>query len=231
MHVRPGIGLVSVLPSDLFDARAWHQPDLECYMETVYETEFLAAAAALVDVQQELMHEFEVELGMSAYDYWIRLRAGRGSVSKQSPRKRSWQYHFHGLEFDAQHDDGRHIRAELGPNGRTEVFTGWSIGVFVVDAKAPWPVFAELRALIQHEPGFPKFEHTSRLAETLLRQGMFEHADPELFALRERYTRRRPDGASIIDIPPALCPLVGDDIFLCERLVLSAAGRRAAKAV
>ena len=200
-------------------------------MESAYETEFVGAAAALVDIQQDVMRLFEVEMGMSAYDYWIRLRTGRGSVSRQSPRTQAWQCHFHGLELEARHDDGRHIRIELGPNGRTDVFTGWSVGVFVVDAKAPWPSFAKLRALIEREPGFPRFEHTSRLERDLLSQGMFEHADPQLFELRERYTRRWPSGGSTIDIPPALCPPVGDDIFLCDRLVLSAAGRRAAKAV
>jgi hypothetical protein len=195
------------------------------------EIEFLRAAAALVDVQRELTHLFEREFAMTPYDYWIRLKPGRADASSQSPQVGSWQFHFHGLEFEANHEDGRHIRAELGPGGRVDVFTGWSVAIFVFSAKPPWPTYPHVRQLLQCELGHPDFHQTTRIETALLHHGFFEHADPELLALRTRCTRPGPAGQHIIDIPADLYPPVAADVLLCDRLVLSDSGRRSAMEV
>jgi Domain of unknown function (DUF6896) len=198
---------------------------------TDWERAFLRAALDLVTFQEPILAHFELGTGISAYDYWIRQRVGRRSADQQSPYREPWQYHFHGLEVEAIHTDGRHLRIELGPRGMTNVFTGWSVGVHVVESRPPWPAYSELKAFLRTSDRLPNHRRAHDLEAALLAQGVFARADSVLFALRERYTFRSRDGTTRIEIPPELEPATHEDIVLCERLVLTDRGRREAEAV
>ena len=195
------------------------------------ERAFLQAAANLVKFQEPVLAHFELTVGMSAYDYWIRQRVGRASALLQSPGCEPWQFHFHGLEVEAIHSDGRHLRIELGPGGMTNVFTGWSVVIHIVHSKPPWPAYSELKAFLKPTDRFPDHRRTSDLEGALLDQGMFGHADPEVLALRVRHTVRHGDGTMRIDIPPEFAPVTPEDAVLCERLVLTERGWHEAEAV
>lgn len=200
-------------------------------MMTDRERAFLQAAANLVKFQEPVLAHFEHTIGISAYDYWIRQRVGRGSAGLQSPGCEPWQFHFHGLEVEAIHTDGRHLRIELGPGGMTNVFTGWSVAIHIVHSKPPWPAYADLKAFLEPNDRLPDHRRTSDLEEALLDKGMFARADPELFALRVRHTVPRGDGTMLINIPPEFAPVIPEDAVLCERLVLTERGRHEAEAV
>ena len=187
------------------------------------EHDFLQAAKALVEIQQRLFDRAKITLGMSAYDFWIR-RVGEPEVRKRLDNDitdSEWRYQFHGLELDAVHlHDDRFARLELGPRGMTNVFSGWSIGVFVVSTRPPWPTFTRLRNHLYHSPRHPHFQRLSQLKDALIEQGLFVFADPELFDLRNKYTENTENGR-IIDIPEGLQPEVSSDVWLCDRYVLA----------
>ena len=195
------------------------------------EMAFLRAASNLVEYQEPILAHFEFAAGMSAFDYWIRKRVGRTSAAGQSPSHDPWRYFFHGLEVEAMHRDGRHLRIELGPRGMTNVFTGASVAVHVLDSKPPWPLYTDLSGFLRNSRGFPDGELARKLEQGLLKRGLFARADPELHALRESCSLKSPDGTTRIEIPPELRPDTPEDVFLCERLVLTEDGRREARAV
>lgn len=187
---------------------------------------FLQAAANLVRFQESVLAHFEVVTGMSAYDYWIRKRVGRAR-GQQSPECAPWRFWFHGLEVEAAHSDGRHLRIELGPDGMTNVFTGWSVAIHVVDSRPPWPAYAELKAFLKAKDSVDQ-GRASELEQALLELGMFGRADPTLFALRQRYSLPDREGTMRLEIPPEFRPTTVEDTVLCERLVLTEKGRREA---
>ena len=113
----------------------------------------------------------------------------------------------------------------------TNVFTGWSVAIHIVDSKPPWPEYSELKVFLKPTDRSPDHRRTSDLEESLLDQGMFGSADPELLALRVRYTVPHKDGTMRIDIPPEFAPVTPEDAVLCERLVLTERGRHEAEAV
>lgn len=189
------------------------------------EQQFLEAAAELVLRQGELLPRVERALGVDPYAYWI--ACSHGPPKESDPETDGeWRWTFHGLDVDIAHErDGRFVRVDLGPRGRRDVFSDYGVGLFVCHTRAPWREFPELRAALAGRDGEPKFEVYAALGTALLSRGDFDHADPELAALAQRYTTTDPGGYSVLAPPEDLQadPL---DLALCTRLVLSSSGRR-----
>lgn len=188
------------------------------------ERDFLAAAAELVFRQGELLSRVEMALGVDPYEYWI--RRGGQPADADPEGDGEWRWTFHGLEVDIAHQrDGRFVRVDFGPRGRRDVFTDYGIGLFVCHTRAPWREFPRLKAALDRGDGEPKFEVVTSLYEALMEKGDFEHADPQLVALAERYTTTTA-GHSVLAVPPALQPDPAEDLLLARRLAISGSGRR-----
>ena len=84
---------------------------------SVLEHEFLSAAHELGVRQLELVALVAEALGVGPYQYWI-LGEGRADPRLDAinrTRDDQWQFHFHGIEFDAVHlADGRSVRVDFG---------------------------------------------------------------------------------------------------------------------
>ncbi|MEK6239499.1 MAG: hypothetical protein N2C14_32675 [Planctomycetales bacterium] len=195
------------------------------------ETDFLVAAAALVAVQESLFAKLETLLGKSACDHWIRRSGDGGKRRDEEFSDDAWSYAFHGFEVDATHrEDDRRVRMELGPRGMTNVFSEWSVGVFVVSSQPPWPVFPRLRNWLADRPRWPNFARATELRDSLMDKGLFAFCAADLVQLKNQYTRKSPSGGGeIMDVPPDLQPETPEDLFLCNRLILSPDGVRLAE--
>jgi hypothetical protein len=107
----------------------------------------------------------------------------------------------------------------------TNVFTGWSVAVYVVGSRLPWPSYPDLELFLRRNDESPEHSAVGELERSLLAQGMFARALPDLYALRQKHTVTAPDGKSRIELPPELTPATSQDVWLCERLVMSDLGR------
>ena len=181
--------------------------------------EFVEAARALVEIQESLFDRFETFVGISAYDFWVKQQMP--NRLNDDLRDDFWQFNFHGLELDVDsRTDKRFARLELGPGGMTNVFSGWAIGVFVVCASKPWPIFPKLRSRFKRSGRVPFFQPCAELERLARQAGHFSYANQELLDLKQRFTRRCDDGSSVIDIPDTMSTGHPLDVFLCDRLVL-----------
>lgn len=191
--------------------------------------QFLHAAKELVDRQQTLLQKMETKLAVSPYDYWIR----RGDQQREQDGtfdNEDWEWFFHGMECDITNlKDGRFVRVEFGPRGRTDTFTGFGIMKFVMNAMPPWKQFKILKRHLTHAIFFRRrsegdHDRMCTLEDKLIDKGVFEPADKQLCELVKRYTVIDPEGLSIVDIPKNLMPENETDIMLCDRLVISRKG-------
>jgi len=143
-----------------------------------------------------------------------------------------WRYFFHGLECDLKNlKDGRFLRIDFGPAGRFDAFTAWGVTQFVMTSKEPWPDFSELRDyLAKDSPPYTEHsgsaEKAERLLDRLQRWGLVDTADKQLLALAKKHTRKDPQGISVLSLPSDRPEHTFYDLSVCNRKVLSPAGRR-----
>lgn len=194
---------------------------------SVLEQEFLSAAHELGVRQLELVALVADALGVGPYEYWI-LGEGRADPRLDAinrTRDDQWQFHFHGIEFDAVHlADGRSVRVDLVSPGST-AFTAGGVESFALCSRPPWREFPSLRELLRGEQR--DYRLCIKLADDLRLRGLIGYTAPHLVALIERSTRTLPGRGQVLEIPADELPPDQNDLVTCNNLVLTAAGRRA----
>jgi hypothetical protein len=142
-----------------------------------------------------------------------------------------WRFFFHGNECWVKHQqDGRFLNIAFGPGGRYDT-VGDGTG-YALTAKPPWRPFPELQAYLA-KTGPPYDEHSLdyqkaiELGRTFWEMGLFELADPQLAALKERHTKVDDQGRHVTQLPegfsdPTKRPFW--DLMVCEDRIFSAKG-------
>jgi hypothetical protein len=195
---------------------------------------FLQAGQESVFHQQELMRMlaemWQVPLEAVLYQWMTAKRASSGTI-----RQTDWRYFFHGLECDFKDSrDGRFVRAEFGPGGRCDIFSGWSVSQFIMTTKAPWGEYPELQTyLATKERPFNELSGDHRkmadLFDRLAVKGLLERVAPELDVIKQQYTHGDAEGPQITTLPPEYTDFkqpIFWDIMLSNRWVLSVAGKQ-----
>ncbi len=142
-----------------------------------------------------------------------------------------WSHFFHGLECDLRHADGRFLRLDFGPKGRSDTFTSWGVLQFIMTSAPPWSEFPDLKREFA-DRGPPYDEYAGSMTkiravwDTLEARGAFEPADPELVAFQARHTTRGPDGLNYVRFPPGTPEEIQVDCSVAHRPILSAIGHR-----
>src|SRR5262249_55236440 len=103
--------------------------------------------------------------------------------------------------------DGRFLRVDFGPRGRTDTFTPWGITQFIMASKPPWSEFEELkRYLAQNPPPYDQcsgsLEKMEPIWNELERKGLIEKADQGLIDFAAKHTVTGTDGIPRIEFPP-----------------------------
>ena len=62
-----------------------------------------------------------------------------------------WTRFFHGTECDLTNTDGRFLRIEFGPGGRTDIVSSYAVQQFVMASREPWASFERVKAFIQDD--------------------------------------------------------------------------------
>ena len=193
------------------------------------ELGILAACQEMVQRQQEVVPPLAAALGVSEedvfYTWALRKCKQHGDLEGSD-----WCYFFHGLECDLRNTaDGRFLRIDFGPGGRTDTFTAWGVLQFIMTSVAPWTEFARLKAFLADRPP-PYDEYAGSLNrmgqvwDQLAAQGVFEQADPSLLAFQARYTTVGPDGINRIQYPAGTPEAMQIDCSVANRNLLSPRG-------
>jgi hypothetical protein len=141
-----------------------------------------------------------------------------------------WVYFFHGLECDVKNlTDGRFLRIDFGPQGRTDTFTAWGVLQFIMTSVPPWREFPQLKGhFAKKPPPFDEFSGSmgkiSQVWDRLEALGAFEKADQGLLDLEANYAVRRPDGSRYIRFPPEVSEETTIDCSVAHRPRLSQRG-------
>src|SRR5262249_28013098 len=125
-----------------------------------------------------------------------------------SLNKGEWSYLFHGMECDFKNTvDGRFLRVNFGPGGRTDTFTSLGITKFIMASKPPWPEFEELKRYLAKTP--PPYNQCSGSLEKmelvwskLEQHGLIEKADQSLLDFVAKHTVTGADGFARVEFPP-----------------------------
>lgn len=195
------------------------------------DLQFLIACHESVICRRPLLADLAAFHGVRA-DELFYLWAERGCKQRGTIRGGEWTYFFHGCECDLDHaEDGRFLRIDFGPHGRTDAFTSWGVAQFVMTSKHPWPEFPDLQTFLAiHPPPYNErsvtFDRETSLSDRLQAAGFIESADPELLALAERYTSLNDDGLSTLCLPPGTPDRTFLDILVARRKVITESGKR-----
>src|SRR5262249_44461622 len=158
----------------------------------------------VISHQQELLSMMASHLNLSASQ--ILYEWGNGKFKQWgSLNKGEWSYLFHGMECDFKNTvDGRFLRVDFGPRGRTDTFTPWGITQFIMASKPPWSEFEELkRYLAQNPPPYDQcsgsLEKMEPIWNELERKGLIEKADQGLIDFAAKHTVTGTDGIPRIE--------------------------------
>ena len=122
---------------------------IACHESVARRRPLIADLAALLDVRTD-----------EVFYLWAERRCKQSG----SFRGGEWTYFFHGYECDLRHaNDGRFLRIDFGPHGRTDTFTSWGAAQFVMTSKSPWPDFYDLKAYLANRP--PPYDEYSASLE------------------------------------------------------------------
>lgn len=188
--------------------------------------QFLCACREAVVRQNDLLPELSRALGVSPtelyYTWMSQTIEQSGSFCGGE-----WDYVFHGLECDLSHcSDGRFLRVDFGPHGRTDTFSGWGILQFIMTSRAPRRSFPDLQEHLAEKP--PPYHSWSgsharmrSLMERLETAGFVQAADPELCACVERHTIIEPNGRRLLNFPEDLPERTVLDALVCYLWVLT----------
>jgi hypothetical protein len=191
----------------------------------------LEACREVVVRQQELLpllaQTLKVPEGRVFYTWAFRKCPQRGRLEGTD-----WVYFFHGLECDLKNlTDGRFLRIDFGPHGRTDTFTAWGVLQFIMTSVPPWPEFPDLREYFaKGPPPFDQFSGSlakmSPVWDRLEAEGAFEKADPGLVELQAQHTVPGPDGLLHVRFPPGFSEETAVNCSVASRRCLSRDGRQ-----
>jgi hypothetical protein len=143
-----------------------------------------------------------------------------------------WRYFFHGFECDLMNTaDGRFLRLDFGPHGRTDTISAWGVLQFIMTATAPWTGFLALQRLFadkeppynQFSGNFHKFcEYWDRLEG----QDCFDVADSTLVEFLAHCTTVDSQGIQAVHFPPGTAEKTQIDCSVAHRKILSANARQ-----
>ena len=195
-------------------------------------SDFLRAAEEQIAHQGAFLDLLRTEHGIEAYEYfigqsWEREMRNTGTPPLQDGLSSDgqWQWFAHGLCIDFEHQiDGRRLRLDFGPGGRTDVFTVDAVARFACASRTPWGSYPDLRAYLLGRDAGPDFERYMDIGDIAFEQGLTAYAAPDLVQLRERFTRIDDEGFTIVDVPAEYSPAQPGDLLLCDRLVVTRAG-------
>jgi hypothetical protein len=196
------------------------------------EYDFLRACHEVVLCQQELLPHLASAEGIRQEDLyytWMTRRLEQLGYFLDG----EWGYCFHGLECDLAHrSDGRFLRVDFGPQGRTDTFSGWGVLQFVMTSKAPWREFPELQAHLAAKPPpynswSGSYDRMATLWKRMEELGLVELADPELYSFVERHTTVEPGGRRVLSYPEDLPERTSLDTLVSYLCVISAQGKQA----
>lgn len=200
-------------------------------MVSLFARSFLAACQEAVVRQQEVVPLLAKALGVDPREIfyrWMECELPQVGVFAAG----EWRYFFHGNECNLYHlKDGRCLRVDFGPQGRLDTFTGWGVLQFIMTTKDPWREFPQLQAYLAKTAA--PFTHLSGshakmvlLFEELENAELVEVADAELCALLKSHRIVNSSGATEVHLPPGLSKRTFFDLWVCERYVISQAGRQ-----
>jgi hypothetical protein len=189
------------------------------------DLEFLAAGVESLKRRAEMLPLIADAVGVSANEllYAWGLSLSRRCREVNGIPNTPWRLRFHGLECDLSHaSDGRYLRYDFGPGGRADCLNPLGILEFVMTGKPPWPEFPALRQhLAKSEPPYTgDYYRAAKIWERLEARGCFAPADPELLALRKRYTTQEPTG-NMIRLPEGTSMRIRLDALIADRPILA----------
>jgi hypothetical protein len=200
------------------------------------EFSYLQACAEMVRRQQEVLPLLAARLGTVPEELLYRWKEAdfpaipedADGLGRQTGPigTTGWTFFFHGLECDLSHEDGRFIRADFGPRGRVDTFTGWGVLQFVMTSRPPWREFPELREHLADNP--PPYDSLSGsharmcvLEDRMEALGLIQPSAPDLCALVEAGRTKSKEGYNLITLPDELTLRDHIDCMVCYRSVLS----------
>src|SRR5262245_49313334 len=194
-------------------------------MNTIHY-QVLKACTEAVNHQQELLSLIASHLDTPSNQLlygWARGKFKQwGSLNRGE-----WDYLFHGMECDFKNAiDGRFLRVDFGPQGRTDTFTSWGITQFVMSSTHPWSDFQELKChLAKICPPYDQFsgsiDRMDLIWSKLEQNGLIEKADQTLLDYAKMYTFTGSDGLIRTEFPPGTSDMMLVDCAVANRFKLS----------
>lgn len=180
----------------------------------------LAACSEAVGHQRKLLSLMADHLNLQRSQILYEWTSGklnqRGDLSNGE-----WSYFFNGMECDFKNSiDGRLLRVDFGPQGRTDAFTRSGILQFILCSKPPWSEFKELKRYFTKES--TPYDHVKRyftkasspyhqksgsdgkmdlIWSELEQEGFIEKADQSLIDFATKYTFTDKDGSARTEFP------------------------------
>ena len=186
----------------------------------------LNACAEAITRQQELLSLTASHLNLPASQ--ILYEWGNGKFKQWGNLNRGeWSYLFHGMGCDFKNTiDGRFLRVDFGPHGRTDTFTSWGITQFIMSSTAPWSEYQELKThLARISPPYDQFSGSHDKMELiwtkLEQRGLIEKADQDLIDFATKFTYIGKDGLARTVFPPGTSNATVVDCAVASRFKLS----------
>jgi hypothetical protein len=199
------------------------------HMNSVYLLVLKACFEAVIH-QQELLSLMASHLKLPASKMLYDWASGKfkqwGNLNRGE-----WSYLFHGMECDFKNTiDGRFLRIDFGPQGRTDTFTSWGITQFIMCSAAPWSEFQELKLyLAKNCPPYDQFsgsiEKMDLIWNKLEKKGLIEKADQKLLDFATQYTFIGKDGVTHTEFPPGTSEATMVDCAVANRYMLNRQAR------
>jgi hypothetical protein len=105
-------------------------------------------------------------------------------------QEKDWEYFFHGLntvDFYST-SDCREIRLDFGPEGRTDCFTGYGWGIFIMRAVPPWEDYMKAKDYIRDKKidNSASFSKVLKVFKKIKKRKLIKEIEHEDF--KNRYT-------------------------------------------
>jgi hypothetical protein len=189
----------------------------------------LKACAEAISHQQELLSLMASRLNLSASQ--ILYEWGNGKFKQWGTlRNGEWSYLFHGMDCDLMNTlDGRFLRVNFGPKGRTDTFTSWGITQFIMASKPPWSEFKELKKYLAkvpppHNQYSGSLERMELVWSELEQNGLVEKADQSLLDFAAKHTVTGAGGLPRTEFPPGTSITTVVDCAVASRYILGRQG-------
>lgn len=192
--------------------------------------QFLMACEQFVAIRQPVLEDLASALNVLPQALFY-LRMDRRCQQLGVLPNGEWKYYFHGYCCDFKHiADGRFLRFDFGPGGRTDTFTAWGVTQFVMTTKSPWPELPALQGhLAEQLPPYNEFSgdvgRAIQLYEELEKGGFVSVAAPDLIAFGRQHTTLNTEGIAVQRLPDDTPERTWLDVSVADRKVMTAEGR------